>query len=81
MSETLQFHWFLPTEGDGRRLGGSVHGVGIGAAGGVSSSIGSMRVEGQREASLDYLTQIARAADQLGYQGVLTPTGAHCEDA
>ena len=25
------FHWFLPTGGDGRRLGGSVHGVGIGA--------------------------------------------------
>jgi alkanesulfonate monooxygenase len=40
-----------------------------------------MRVEGQREASLDYLTQIARAADSLGYDGVLTPTGAHCEDA
>ena len=40
-----------------------------------------MRVEGQREASLDYLTQIAHAADSLGYDGVLTPTGAHCEDA
>ena len=34
-----------------------------------------------RPASLAYLTQLAQAADALGYDGVLTPTGAHCEDA
>ena len=34
-----------------------------------------------RPASLDYLIQVARAADQLGFDGVLTPTGTHCEDA
>jgi alkanesulfonate monooxygenase len=34
-----------------------------------------------RAASLHYLTQIARAADQLGYVGVLVPTGTVCEDA
>ena len=34
-----------------------------------------------RPASLDYLGQIARAADQLGFDAVLTPTGTHCEDA
>jgi len=28
-----------------------------------------------------YLTQIARAADELGYEGVLIPTGKTCEDA
>ncbi|CAA9890056.1 FMNH(2)-dependent alkanesulfonate monooxygenase [Candidatus Methylobacter favarea] len=28
-----------------------------------------------------YLTQIARAADELGYEGVLVPTGRTCEDA
>ncbi|MFD0633350.1 LLM class flavin-dependent oxidoreductase [Catenulispora yoronensis] len=27
------------------------------------------------------MTQLAQAADSLGYEGVLTPTGAHCEDA
>ncbi|MDP5240814.1 FMNH2-dependent alkanesulfonate monooxygenase [Uliginosibacterium sp. 31-16] len=36
--------------------------------------------EGAREVSLDYLRQIAQAADQLGYYGVLTPTGRSCED-
>jgi alkanesulfonate monooxygenase len=34
-----------------------------------------------RPASLEYLGQIARAADQLGFDAVLTPTGTHCEDA
>ena len=28
-----------------------------------------------------YLTQIARAADELGYEGVLIPTGKTCEDS
>jgi alkanesulfonate monooxygenase len=34
-----------------------------------------------RPASLAYLTQIARAADDLGFDAVLTPTGTWCEDA
>jgi alkanesulfonate monooxygenase len=34
-----------------------------------------------RPATLEYLGQIARAADQLGFDAVLTPTGTHCEDA
>ncbi|MFT4174142.1 MAG: FMNH2-dependent alkanesulfonate monooxygenase [Rhodocyclaceae bacterium] len=36
--------------------------------------------EGAREVSFGYLRQIAQAADQLGYYGVLTPTGRSCED-
>lgn len=36
---------------------------------------------GGRETNLDYLRQIAQAADQLGYAGVLLPTGRSCEDA
>ncbi len=35
----------------------------------------------QREVSLDYLTQVAKAAEQVGFDGVLTPTGTFCEDA
>ncbi len=35
----------------------------------------------QRPPTLDYLAQIARAADDLGYTGVLTPTGTWCEDS
>jgi alkanesulfonate monooxygenase len=34
-----------------------------------------------RPATLDYLAQIARAADNLGFDAVLTPTGTWCEDA
>ncbi|SOD72219.1 alkanesulfonate monooxygenase [Jatrophihabitans sp. GAS493] len=71
------FHWFLPTGGDGRQIGGSVHGLGIGA----TQVDRQPRTAGERPAALEYLSQVARAADQLGYEGVLTPTGAHCEDA
>lgn len=37
--------------------------------------------EGGREVSLAYLRQIAQAADELGYFGVLIPTGRSCEDS
>ena len=36
--------------------------------------------EGAREVSYDYLKQVAVAADTLGYEGVLIPTGRSCED-
>jgi alkanesulfonate monooxygenase len=36
---------------------------------------------GARHVSLGYLLQIARAADELGYYGVLLPTGRSCEDS
>src|SRR3954462_10780634 len=34
-----------------------------------------------RAPTIAYLAQIARAADQPGYEGVLPPTGTWCEDA
>ncbi|MEN3309626.1 MAG: alkanesulfonate monooxygenase [Micromonosporaceae bacterium] len=66
---SLTFHWFLPTNGDSRDIVGGGHGVPTGAAGGA------------RPASVAYLGQIARSAEQLGFAGALTPTGAWCEDA
>jgi len=36
---------------------------------------------GGREVNFSYLRQIAQAADQLGYFGVLLPTGRSCEDS
>ncbi|MFG1928553.1 LLM class flavin-dependent oxidoreductase [Cryptosporangium sp. NPDC048952] len=66
---SLTFHWFLPTMGDSRNLVAGGHGVDLG------------RAAGDRPASLGYLTQIARAAEQLGFVGALTPTGAWCDDA
>jgi alkanesulfonate monooxygenase len=66
---SLTFHWFLPTYGDSRHIVGGGHGLQAGTAGGA------------RPATLDYLGQIARSAEQLGFTGALTPTGAWCEDA
>jgi alkanesulfonate monooxygenase len=66
---TLTFHWFLPTSGDSRHVVGGGHGVRPGAAG------------GDRPPTVGYLTQIARAAEDLGFAGALTPTGTWCEDA
>ncbi len=65
---SLRFHWFLPTNGgDGRQVVGGGHGVSAGAAG--------------RPATVPYLGQVARSAEQLGFEAALTPTGAWCEDA
>ncbi|AVT35508.1 LLM class flavin-dependent oxidoreductase [Plantactinospora sp. BB1] len=66
---TLTFHWFLPTYGDSRDIVGGGHGLPAGTAGGA------------RPATVAYLGQIARTAEQLGFVGALTPTGAWCEDA
>lgn len=64
----LKFHWFIPTNGgDGRDVVGGGHGVTAGASG--------------RPASVPYLGQIARSAEQLGFEGALIPTGPWCEDA
>ena len=45
---------------------------------GDSRYLGS--TEGARTVDLAYLQQIAGAADKLGYEGVLIPTGRSCED-
>ncbi|XLZ71053.1 FMNH2-dependent alkanesulfonate monooxygenase [Massilia sp. SR12] len=37
--------------------------------------------QGARAVDADYLRQVAVAADTLGYEGVLLPTGRSCEDA
>lgn len=37
--------------------------------------------KGSREITLDYLQQMAKAVDGLGYTGALLPTGSSCEDS
>lgn len=69
---SLHLHWYLPTNGDGRGI------VGSGRAG--SSGIGDAEAV-ERPPDIDYLAQIARAAEQLGFEAMLTPTGSWCEDA
>src|ERR1700733_11233544 len=67
--EMITFHWFLPTSGDSRDIIGGGHGAPPGT------------VAHRREPTIAYLGQIARTAEQLGFVGALTPTGAWCEDA
>ncbi|MFJ5032261.1 LLM class flavin-dependent oxidoreductase [Streptomyces sp. NPDC088560] len=66
---SLTFHWFLPTNGDSRHVVGGGHGTPATASG------------RDRPPTVAYLSQIARAAEQLGFAAALTPTGAWCEDA
>jgi alkanesulfonate monooxygenase len=66
---SLTFHWFLPTNGDSRHVVGGGHGTPATASG------------RDRPPTVAYLSQIARAAEEVGFAGALTPTGAWCEDA
>ncbi|MDL5160071.1 LLM class flavin-dependent oxidoreductase [Actinomycetospora termitidis] len=66
---TIVPHWFLPTSGDARGIVARRHAD--------RGDIG----DASRGADIDYLAQVARAAEHLGYEGVLTPTGSFCEDA
>ncbi|MBR8639890.1 LLM class flavin-dependent oxidoreductase [Streptomyces tuirus] len=66
---SLTFHWFLPTNGDSRHVVGGGHGTPATASG------------QDRPPSVAYLSQVARAAEEVGFAGALTPTGAWCEDA
>jgi alkanesulfonate monooxygenase len=68
----LKMHWFLPTSGDGRGISGRA----FPAAG---EKPGAAAVE--RSPDIEYMAQIARSVEQLGFDGVLTPTGVWCEDA
>lgn len=68
-TRAIDVHWFLPTTGDGR----SVVDFFPDPSGKLPASA--------RAADIEYLAQVARAADRLGFAGVLTPTGVLCEDA
>jgi alkanesulfonate monooxygenase len=63
----MQVHWFLPTAGDS-------HGI-------TSGGQAAATVVTERPPDLGYLALVARAAERLGFTGVLTPTGTFCEDA
>ncbi|MEN3538556.1 LLM class flavin-dependent oxidoreductase [Microbispora sp. ZYX-F-249] len=69
----MRFHWFLPTSGDGRAITGGGHGL--------ARRHGQTAASASRPPTIDYLAQVARAAEQAGFEAVLTPTGTYCEDA
>lgn len=70
---SLRVHWFLPTAGDSRTN------VGLGGATGVDGPRAD-EDRGERAPSIEYLGQIARSAEQLGFEAALTPTSSWCED-
>src|ERR1700761_1088663 len=70
---TLTLHWFLPTNGDSRAD------LSLGTAVGAE---GSRVRDGSTERAPDigYIGQIARSAEQLGFDAALTPTSSWCDD-
>lgn len=66
-------HWFLPTTGDSRTD------LSKGNAVGASRHV-DLTGAGERPPTVAYLGQIARAAEQLGFDAVLTPTSSWCEE-
>jgi alkanesulfonate monooxygenase len=65
---TPVFHWFLPTRGDSENPG-SIPAFG-------DTEVGA----GRRLPTLDYLTEVARAAEEGGFHSALTPVGIGCPD-
>jgi alkanesulfonate monooxygenase len=77
----LRLHWYLPTSGDGRTISDR-------AFPSLDGKQGPGQVQAQASAAavgrlpdIEYMAQIARSAEQLGFEAVLTPTGVWCEDA
>jgi alkanesulfonate monooxygenase len=71
----VRLHWFLPTNGDSHTdlsLGNAVgaHGARIDDA-----------ATNARKGDLAYMSQVARAAESLGFEAALTPTSSWCEEA
>jgi alkanesulfonate monooxygenase len=69
---SIHLHWYLPTNGDSREI------VGSGDDSHLAVGPSASRI---RPPTVDYLGEIARTAELLGFEAVLTPTGTWCEDA
>ncbi len=72
----IKLHWYLPTHGDGRTL----------LLAGDSKQTDLLTYNhpdrpGYRAPTLEYLGQVARAAEQSGFDAALTPTGTWCDDS
>lgn len=64
----MKLHWFLPTGGDSREVGSATVLEGRTAA--------AVR----RAPTVEYLGQVAKAAEAAGFDAVLTPVGSGCMD-
>lgn len=71
---SVKLHWYLPTHGDGRTL--------LQARDAPVNGIGRPELpERHRATTARYLTQVALAAEEAGFDAALTPTGSFCDDA
>jgi alkanesulfonate monooxygenase len=71
---TVKLHWFLPTNGDSRSD------LSLGNAVGAAGSRVQGAASGERAPDIGYIGQIARSAEQLGFDAALMPTSSWCED-
>jgi alkanesulfonate monooxygenase len=86
---STKLHWYLPTHGDGRTLtqaGAASQALYHGALSGSVATGQEGRAPapsptGARAATAAYMQQVARAAEDCGFEAVLTPTGTWCEEA
>lgn len=63
---SLELHWFLPTHGDGKEV--------------AKRANGQVLPGERRDPDIDYLSQVALAAERFGFAGMLVPFGLFCED-
>lgn len=68
----MALQWFLPTTGDSRS---SL------MTGGATYNLEDAVNANERPADLAYLVQIAQAAERMGFESLLIPTGSWCLDA
>ena len=66
---TLTFDWFLPTSGDGRTIYGRGHSLPLAQA-------QALPIPGDRPPDIEYLGQVAGAAEQLGFAARVIPSSA-----
>src|SRR3954454_12346828 len=71
----MRLHWFLPTGGASRYVGAVTV-----TEGPTALAAGRPPLAAARPATVEYLAQVARAAEASGFDAVLTPVGAGCED-
>ncbi|MFD4241875.1 LLM class flavin-dependent oxidoreductase [Streptomyces sp. NPDC058525] len=74
----MKFHWFLPTASDGRTLTTGMRGT-HGPSHDTTNAAGP-GADRHRAPALRYLTQIAQAAEHMGFDAILTPAGTFNED-
>jgi alkanesulfonate monooxygenase len=77
----LKMHWYLPTSGDGRTISDRAFPSLDGKATDGPALTGFSAAASWRSPDIEYMAQIAKSVEQLGFYGVLTPTGVWCEDA